>query len=79
MRKFEEFADNSKLHFNIAVVALVLEDPPKALYAYSTAIDKDAYFAAAFFSRAALKYSLNDVEGALADYQDCYEVIVFLM
>ncbi|KAJ3269026.1 Neutrophil cytosol factor 2 [Terramyces sp. JEL0728] len=71
--QFQEFADISKLHFNVGMVAMKLKDSEEAVAAFNRAIQCDPYLAAAYFQKAAIYYYADDVETALECYQDCYD------
>lgn len=73
-QKFEEFGDTAKLLYNSGICLMILEEREEAIIKFSKAIDKDSYFAAAYFQRGRLQFQKDDFEGALEDYQDCYEV-----
>ncbi|KAJ3313939.1 hypothetical protein HDV04_001245 [Boothiomyces sp. JEL0838] len=71
--QFQEFADISKLHFNVGMVAMKLKDSEEAVAAFNRAIQCDPFLAAAYFQKAAIYYYADDVETALECYQDCYD------
>ncbi len=72
--QFQEFADMSRIYFNVGITAMKLKDTNEAIDAMCRAIRCDSYFAAGYFQRGVLLYYSDDVEGALEDFQDCYEV-----
>ena len=74
LSRFQQFADVSKIHFNVGMVSQRLRYAEEAREAYSRAISQDSFFAAAYFQRGTLLFYDDDIEGALADYQDCFEV-----
>jgi len=76
LSRFQELKDTSKIRFNVGIVAQRLRKYDEAIDAFTCAIRMDSFFAAAYFQRAALLYYNDDIEGALDDYQSCFEVLV---
>ena len=76
---FQEVKDTSKIRFNVGIVAQRLRKYDESIEAFTCAIRIDSFFAAAYFQRAALLFYSDDIEGALEDYQSCFEVLVTLI
>ncbi|KAI8894795.1 hypothetical protein BC833DRAFT_633200 [Globomyces pollinis-pini] len=71
--QFQEFADTSKIHFNVGMLGMQLKDTELAIESFSRAIDCDPYLAVAYYQRGVLLYYNNEVDLALENFQDAYE------
>lgn len=76
---FQELKDTSKIRFNVGIVAQRLRKYDEAIEAFTCAIRMDSFFVAAYFQRAALLFYSDDIEGALEDYQSCFEVLLTMI
>lgn len=74
-----QIADMSKIHYNVGVVCMKLKYYKGATEAFTRAIQCDPYFAAAYFQRASVFYFNDNIEAALVDYQDAYQVSLILL
>ncbi|KAI8808219.1 hypothetical protein BJ742DRAFT_772214 [Cladochytrium replicatum] len=67
---FEPIADSSKIHFNIAMVYINLNDINSAIGALTRAVTCDPFFAAAYFQRGACYFSMDVLDEAVHDFDD---------
>ncbi|KAI8812138.1 hypothetical protein BJ742DRAFT_794944 [Cladochytrium replicatum] len=67
---FEGIADTSRIHFSIAMVYTNMNLIDDAIMALDRAVKSDPYFAAAYFQRGALRFSQDNLEEAVQNFDD---------
>jgi len=75
LKLFIGLADTAKMHFNIGLVLATIDDYPRALAAYSKAIELDQYFAVAYFQRGVSAFIIGDMELACTAFDEAYTVM----
>ncbi|KAH8552061.1 hypothetical protein BGW37DRAFT_490542 [Umbelopsis sp. PMI_123] len=75
LKLFIGLADNAKMHFNIGLVLATIDDYPRALAAYSKAIELDQYFAVAYFQRGVAAFIIGDMDLACSAFDEAYTVM----
>ncbi|KAI8584100.1 hypothetical protein K450DRAFT_218145 [Umbelopsis ramanniana AG] len=75
LKLFIGLADTAKMHFNIGLVLATIDDYPRALAAYSKAIELDQYFAVAYFQRGVSAFIIGDMDLACAAFDEAYTVM----
>ncbi|KAG0171764.1 hypothetical protein DFQ30_000447 [Apophysomyces sp. BC1015] len=66
-------ADNAKMHFNIGLIFATVDDHERALAAYSRSISMDPYFAVAYFQKGVSQFVMNNMDGAMQDFDNAYQ------
>lgn len=72
LKLFIGLADTAKMHFNIGLVLATIDDYPRALAAYSKAIELDHYFAVAYFQRGVAAFIIGDMELACSAFDEAF-------
>ncbi|KAG2182779.1 hypothetical protein INT44_005759 [Umbelopsis vinacea] len=75
LKLFIGLADTAKMHFNIGLVLATIDDYPRALAAYSKAIELDQYFAVAYFQRGVSAFIIGDMDLACTAFDEAYTVM----
>ncbi|KAI8925372.1 hypothetical protein BC831DRAFT_461327 [Entophlyctis helioformis] len=76
VKAFEEFvafADFGKIHFNVGMCAMRINDLEEAIAAFGRAIACDEYLAVAYMQRGTCLYHQGYIEDALDDFQEAFK------
>ncbi|TPX67094.1 hypothetical protein SpCBS45565_g03999 [Spizellomyces sp. 'palustris'] len=70
LRAFEQIADTSKIHFNIAMTFVNMGLLDEAIAALTRAVACDPFLAVAYFMRGVCLYNSNALNDSIADFND---------
>ncbi|KNC96546.1 uncharacterized protein SPPG_08134 [Spizellomyces punctatus DAOM BR117] len=70
LRAFEQIADTSKIHFNIAMTFVNMGLLDEAIAALTRSVACDPFLAVAYFMRGVCLYNSNALNDSLADFND---------
>ncbi|KAI8137551.1 hypothetical protein BJV82DRAFT_718071 [Fennellomyces sp. T-0311] len=73
LRTFMRIGDNARMHFNIGLIFIILQDHRRSLAAFKKALEMDPFFAVACFQRGVSYFSLGDVAKAYEDFDLAYQ------
>lgn len=67
---FTNMGGTAKIHFNIGMIYIILENYDLAISSFTAAIDLDNYMAIAYFARALANFEIKDHVAAFEDFND---------
>ena len=76
LEQFSLISHSSKVQFNMACIYMELQDYTKAIGFFTKAMQRDPYFAIAFYERAFCFVMLKEFERAARDYTQCLQLLL---
>ncbi|KAJ1342745.1 hypothetical protein BSLG_002842 [Batrachochytrium salamandrivorans] len=71
--QFVSFADFAKIHYNVGMCAMRINNLEIAVAAFGRAIAADEYLSIAYVQRGICLYHMGDIDGALANFEESFK------
>ncbi|KAH6570832.1 hypothetical protein BASA50_003462 [Batrachochytrium salamandrivorans] len=73
--QFVSFADFAKIHYNVGMCAMRINNLEIAVAAFGRAIAADEYLSIAYVQRGICLYHMGDIDGALANFEESFKML----